>query len=147
MTSDGADYSEIPDQFQFQTSFRTHFVANFDENEIGTNSIEQIQGNTNIINSHEDNANFEDKHHSASSTDRSSTTRSNTTSGSQSSSGTGNAADACEDIWAGEDYSVDMLRKSKTTFSMKSHTNSSKTDSEHSISSDLKQLSSPTTQN
>ena len=144
VTSDGADYSEIPDQFQFQTSFRTHFVANFDENEIGTNNIEEIQGNTNIINSHEDNANFEDKHHSASSTDRSSTTRSTTTSGShQPSSGTGNAADACEDIWAGEDYSVDMLRKSKTTFSMKSHTNSSKTDSEHSISSDLKQLSSP----
>ena len=52
VASDGADYYEISDQFQFQTSFQSHFIANFDKNDVGTNNIAQFQGNSNNI-SHE----------------------------------------------------------------------------------------------
>lgn len=117
---------EISDQFQFQTSFRAHFVRDFD----GINDEVDFVINGQMTQSldHEENERKEDDlNHQESQDDEKKPESEKTPSSSQSNQ----MMESSEDIWAGED--AVMLRKSKTTFSIRSP----KTDSE-SASSDLK---------
>ena len=111
----------VSDRFQFQTGFRSHFVTYFDsetEAEMYLRSTEEAQDQT-VEDQEASEDNLEDK----------------TTSKTEGHTSTDHSHNIAEDIWAGED--AVMLRKSKTTFSMKS----AKTDSE-STTSELKNKSS-----
>ena len=102
----------VSDQFQFQTGFRSHFVTYFDsesEADMYLKSTEEPQ----TVEDPESEELPEDK------------TTSKTEGGQTS---TDHSHEIAEDIWAGED--AVMLRKSKTTFSMKSKTDSESTTSE-----------------
>ena len=120
----------ISDQFQFQTSFRAHFVRDFD---YVTESVSvavngQAEQSQEVTKDEPSDNGVKDTEFNVK--DKKDGEKSDETHSSQ--SGSQKMMESSEDIWAGED-SV-MLRKSKTTFSMKS----TKTDSE-SHSSDLKQ--------
>ena len=119
--------AEISDQFQFQTSFRAHFVRDFEyvTDDVDSTMNGQLEQTQEVSKQFPDtdgnNVDFQAKEKKEGGSDDAYSSH----------SGSHQMMESSEDIWAGED-SV-MLRKSKTTFSMKS----TKTDSE-SFSSDMK---------
>ena len=104
----------VSDHFQFQIGFRSHFVTYFDsetEADMYLKSTEESQA----VEDTESEELTEDKNTSK-------------TEGVGGQTSTDHSQEIAEDIWAGED--AVMLRKSKTTFSMKSKTDSESTTSE-----------------
>ena len=124
--------ADVSDQFQFQTSFRAHFVRDFDYvSDAGDFSMNGQQEKNQEVPKDEEpeedggkNTDFQVQEKKEGHSEETYSSH----------SGSHQMMESSEDIWAGED-SV-MLRKSKTTFSMKS----TKTDSE-SFSSEMKQKS------
>ena len=139
LTSDDDKHPEVeevqvPQQFQFQTSFRTHFVAYFDGDSQNVSETALASGAPQdlVSEDHSDHGSPlpEDQQQQQDHHDDNQTHPQDNVDFAQDKSSQ-LADDASEDIWAGED--AVMLRKSKTTFSVKS----SKTDSEsvsHSMS-------------
>ena len=133
-----AEADEVPEQFQFQTSFRTHFVAYYDgeSRNISDTALASGAQQDLVSEDHSDHGSPlpDDRSEQHNGNDNQTHPQDNVDFAQDKSSQL--ADDASEDIWAGED--AVMLRKSKTTFSVKS----SKTDSEsvsHSISHSMSQ--------
>ena len=128
------DEEEISSLFQFQTSFRCHYVSDFSNNETDEVLVdEKSEGDQTVpkVNDSQHDTSFDDINGTDEPRNDTNQTADDSLSGK---SGSNQMVDSSEDIWAGED--IVMLRKSKTTFSVKS----SKTDSE-SLSNDTKNKS------
>jgi hypothetical protein len=116
---DTRDSSQVPvsSSFKFQTSFRSHFVAHFDSEEEADNSVVTAESRFPLQNGDGrfDNGFTAEKPESQNGHSKNGVSGSFET---KQTSSRGGMVESSEDIWAGED--AVMLRKSMTTFSIKS---------------------------